>query len=81
MGGDMPDEVPKLNHRVDTQLHAAAELAATDGLESALTNSVFVACTKALCLAAAELREATLTASGLFSDGSEDDNSYGSEPC
>lgn len=71
----MPEETqkPRLCHRVDAQLHAATELAQTDGMEDRLTNGVFVACTKALCLAAAELRDATLTASGLFEDGSKDD--------
>jgi len=74
--GDMSDETqkPMLSHRVDIQLHTVAETAMTDGMEDGLTNGVFVGCTRAICLAVAELRDATLTASGLFEDGSETDN-------
>ena len=79
MAGDIPGETPKLGHHVATQLHTVIELAMTDGLEDRLTNGVFVGCTRAICLAMAELRDATLTASGLFGNGSDadDDDQYG----
>ena len=74
MASEMPNETPKLGRHVDAQLHAVAELAMTDGLEDRLTNGVFIGCTRAICLAMAELRDATLTASGLFGSGPEADD-------